>query len=49
MREEGGKRFYSATDLVNYLGCSHATVLDVRQLVQPVALPADDEQAKLLQ
>lgn len=49
MREEGGKRFYSATDLVNYLGCSHATVLDLRQLAKPVVLAEDDEQAKLLQ
>lgn len=49
MRKESGKRFYSATDLVNYLGCSHATFSDLRQLVQPVALPEDDEHAKLLQ
>lgn len=42
MREEGGKRFYSATDLVNYLGCSHATVLDLRQLAKPVVLAEDD-------
>jgi predicted RecB family nuclease len=49
MREEDGKRFYSATDLVNYLGCTHATVCDLRQLVHPVALAADDEHAKLLQ
>ena len=25
MREEGVKRLYSATDLLNYLGCSHAS------------------------
>jgi uncharacterized protein len=49
VREEAGKRLYSATDLVNYLGCTHATFEDLRQLVQPVALPADDEHAKLLQ
>ena len=46
---KAGKRIYSATDLVNYLGCTHATFEDLRQLVQPVALPADDEHAKLLQ
>lgn len=49
MREEGGLRFYSATDLVNYLGCAHATFCDLRQLTQPVELPEDDEHAALLQ
>jgi len=49
MRAEAGKRIYSATDLVNYLGCTHATFNDLRQLVHPVVFPEDDEQAKLLQ
>jgi uncharacterized protein len=49
MREEGGQRFYSATDLVNYLGCAHATICDLRQLTHPVELPEDDEHAALLQ
>ncbi len=49
MREEGGLRFYSATDLVNYLGCAHATFCDLRQLTQPLELPEDDEHAALLQ
>jgi len=49
MREEGGKRLYSASDLVNYLGCSHASFNDLRQLTVPVALPVDDEHAQLLQ
>jgi predicted RecB family nuclease len=49
MREKGGKRLYSASDLVNYLGCSHASFNDLRQLTVPVALPADDEHAQLLQ
>ncbi|MHC2680461.1 putative RecB family nuclease [Bradyrhizobium diazoefficiens] len=49
MREDAGKRIYSATDLVNYLGCTHATFNDLRQLVHPVVFPEDDEQAKLLQ
>ena len=31
MREEQGVRHYSATDMVNFRGCSHATFLDVRQ------------------
>lgn len=49
MREEGGLRFYSASDLVNYLGCEHATFCDLRQLAQPIELPEDDEHAALLQ
>ena len=49
MREEGGQRIYSATDLVNYLGCTHATFCDLRQLVQPVTLPAHNDYAVLLQ
>jgi predicted RecB family nuclease len=42
-------RFYSATDLVNYLGCAHATVCDLRQFTKPIELPKDDEHAALLQ
>src|SRR5260221_4731191 len=49
MREEGGLRFYAATDLVNYLGCAHATACDLRHLTSPVELPEDDEHAALLQ
>jgi hypothetical protein len=49
MREERGHRFYSASDLVNYLGCAHATFCDVRQLTQPVELLEDNEHAALLQ
>ncbi|MEA2822982.1 MAG: hypothetical protein QOJ86_4986 [Bradyrhizobium sp.] len=49
MREEKGVRFYAATDLVNYLGCAHATSCDLRQLTHPVDLPEDDEHAALLQ
>lgn len=49
MREDGGVRLYSATDLVNFLGCQHSTVLDMRQLVDPVEFSPDDEQTVLLQ
>jgi predicted RecB family nuclease len=49
MQEAEGVRLYSASDLVNFLGCAHSTVLDLRQLRAPVALPPDDEQAELLQ
>jgi len=49
MRNVNGATLYSASDLVNFLGCAHATVLDLRQLIAPVALPPDDEQTVLLQ
>ncbi|KQV64088.1 TM0106 family RecB-like putative nuclease [Caulobacter sp. Root343] len=49
MREIDGTRLYSASDLVNFLGCGHATALDIRQLRTPVDLPPDGEQAVLLQ
>jgi predicted RecB family nuclease len=39
---------FSATDLVNFLGCQHATFLDLRQLSAPIELPASDAQAELL-
>jgi len=40
---------FSATDLVNFLGCHHATFLDLRQLSAPVELPPPDAHAELLQ
>jgi uncharacterized protein len=40
---------FSATDLVNFLGCGHASFLDLRQLRSPVELPPPDPQAALLQ
>lgn len=49
MRELDGARLFSASDLVNFLGCGHATALDLRQLRNPVVLPGDDEQTVLLQ
>jgi predicted RecB family nuclease len=45
----GDVQLYSASDLVNFMGCTHATALDLRQLTQPVEFPPDDDQAKLLQ
>ncbi|MFZ4604120.1 MAG: TM0106 family RecB-like putative nuclease, partial [Caulobacterales bacterium] len=44
-----GARLYSASDLVNFLGCRHATFLDLRQLLDPAPRPPDDDMAKLLQ
>src|SRR3546814_308697 len=40
---------FSASDLVNFMGCAHATVLDVRNLTNPASFPKDDEMAVLLQ
>ncbi len=49
MRTFESQRLYSASDLVNFLGCGHATALDVRQLTTPVEFPPEDGQTKLLQ
>ena len=49
MRNYGGRTIFSASDLVNFMGCGHATVLDVRNLVSPTTFAADDENAVLLQ
>ena len=44
-----GGPLFSASDLVNFLGCTHATVLDLANLVRPQQFPDDDDQTKLLQ
>lgn len=44
-----GRTIFSASDLVNFMGCEHATVLDVRNLVSPTTFSSDDEHAALLQ
>ena len=44
---EGGKLF-SASDLVGFLGCHHATAQDIRQLSSPVGRAPDDPQTELL-
>ena len=43
------RTIFSASDLVNFMGCAHATVLDVRNLSTPTTFPPDDESAVLLQ
>lgn len=48
MRRHEQGLLFSATDLVNFLGCRHATFLDLRQLLQPVELPPPDEILELL-
>jgi uncharacterized protein len=49
MLRHDGRTIFSASDLVNFMGCAHATVLDVRNLTTPVRFPPDDETAVLLQ
>jgi uncharacterized protein len=44
-----GARLYSASDLVNFMGCVHATALDVGALAASVKFPEADAQTKLLQ
>ncbi|MDE2727205.1 MAG: TM0106 family RecB-like putative nuclease [Gemmatimonadota bacterium] len=46
--EDGGCRF-SATDLVNYLGCRHATYLDIRSLEEDLEKAESNETMALLQ
>jgi uncharacterized protein len=44
-----GQVIFSATDLVTFLGCRHATYLDRRQLDQPLPLGTEDPLLALLQ
>jgi predicted RecB family nuclease len=43
-----GHLVLSATDLVNFLGCRHATYLDLRDLADPVELPQRDAATVLI-
>jgi hypothetical protein len=43
-----GKLLLSASDLVNFLGCKHATYLDLGDLKKPVKLPARDAATVLI-
>ncbi|HUD92891.1 TM0106 family RecB-like putative nuclease [Sphingobium sp.] len=49
MLRHGGQTLYSASDLVNFMGCAHATVLDVGNLATPTSFVPDDDSAVLLQ
>jgi hypothetical protein len=42
MRFLDGKLLFSASDLVNFLGCRHATYLDLRNLADEVAISERD-------
>lgn len=44
-----GKIFFSASDLTNFLDCSHFTTLDLKNLETPLPKTEDDAQAKLIQ
>lgn len=47
--QNDGTLLFSATDLVNFLGCQHAIFLDLRQLLSPIEVPPPDPHAELLQ
>jgi len=49
MIRQGEQLIFSASDLINFMGCAHATFLDIRNLAAPIAFPPDDEAAVLLQ
>ena len=49
MRIFNDQLLFSASDLVNFLGCRHATVLDRRHLEEPMPVAAEDPLLKLLQ
>jgi hypothetical protein len=43
-----GRVIFSATDLINYLGCQHATFLDLAHLGQPGPAVETDATEELL-
>jgi len=43
-----GRLLLSATDLINFLGCRHATCLDLRDLTDPVEIPERDAATVLI-
>src|SRR5437016_3522596 len=47
-RREDGSYLFSPTDLVNFLGCSHAIVLDLRKFAEPLEHDEVSENDKLL-
>ena len=44
MQRVANGHLYSASDLLNFLGCSHATYLDLIDLVTPLPKSKDDPQ-----
>lgn len=49
LKTQGTGVLFSASDLVNFLGCNHATALDLGNLENPQSFAEDDEEAQLLQ
>lgn len=49
MLKHGEQVLFSASDLVNFMGCAHSTVLDIGNLTKPATFAPDDESAVLLQ
>ncbi len=47
-RAENEKLFFSPSDLVTYLGCSHASVFDLQHLFSPQELPPETDGDRLL-
>ena len=48
-KNDKGQILYSPSDLINFLGCRHATFLDVKNLTDPIDLGEQDKMNKLLQ
>lgn len=48
-RRSGGHLLFSASDLVNFLGCEHASMLDLANLDAPHSFDDDSEETQLLQ
>lgn len=49
MMRQDKELIFSASDLINFMGCTHATFLDIQNLAVPITFPRDDEAAILLQ
>lgn len=49
MLRHQGSTIFSASDLVNFVGCTHATALDVANMSNPATFPPDNDSAVLLQ
>jgi uncharacterized protein len=47
MKTHAGKPLYSATDLLNFLGCAHATVLDMQLMNGELNRPSAEDDAYL--
>lgn len=49
MRRHNGTLLFSSGDLNGFVGCRHSTVLDLRNLIEPLPAAEDSEQDKLVQ